>query len=168
MVNEEWKNLDFINCSNYEVSNLGRIRNIKTGKLLKGFLNRKVRPYRQVLLTDDEKNSKAPRVCRLVAILFVNNPEPDVKQFVDHIDGDTLNDVATNLRWVTRTENMANPVTRERLKESHIGISHPAWNKGIKTGPWNKPMSDEGKKNISEGVKQYWRNKKLNNNVKIL
>lgn len=164
MVIEEWKSLEFMNCSNYEVSNLGRVRNLKTGRFIKGFLNRKVRPYRQVSLTDDDKCPKAPRLCRLVAMLFVPNPEN--KEFVDHIDGDTLNDVATNLRWVTREENMNNPITIQRLKDSHIGQpGHTAWNKG-KTGlqvAWNKGLTkeeDERVESISTALKAYWKEKR--------
>lgn len=161
MVIEEWKNLSFVNCSKYEVSNLGRIRNIKTNKCLTGFLNRKKNPYRQVLLGNDNKETKALRVCRLVAMAFVDNPDPVNKIFVDHIDGDSLNDVYTNLRWVTRKENNNNPVTTKKISEALKGKpGHQAWNKGIKTGRWDKPMSDQGKRNIKEGHLRYWQKKR--------
>lgn len=161
MVIEEWKNLSFVNCSKYEVSNFGKIRNVQTGKCLTGFLNRKKNPYRQVLLGNDNKETKALRVCRLVAMAFVDNPDPANKIFVDHIDGDSLNDVYTNLRWVTRKENNNNPVTTKKISEALKGKpGHQAWNKGIKTGRWDKPMSDQGKRNIKEGHLRYWQKKR--------
>lgn len=65
---------------------------------------------------------------RGVAELFVPNPEN--KPEVDHIDGDQHNNMATNLRWVTSSENKKNPITRKRNSESHKGKE--AWNKDKK------------------------------------
>ena len=140
---EIWKNLEFIDCPGYEVSSLGRIRNIKKGNILKGFLNRKSHPYRQVIL-DVNGKAKSFRVGRLVAMAFVENPDPINKLFVDHIDGDSLNDVVGNLRWVTASENMQNPITKQRVKESHKGMKgHPAWNKGMTKEDYKKWKNGE-------------------------
>lgn len=39
---------------------------------------------------------------------------------IDHIDGDRLNNHPFNLRWVTRKENMNNPVTRKQHTKEHM------------------------------------------------
>jgi hypothetical protein len=36
---------------------------------------------------------------------------------IDHIDGNRLNNALSNLRCVTHTENMSNPITRTRLRK---------------------------------------------------
>jgi hypothetical protein len=42
---------------------------------------------------------------RLVALAFVENPDPVNKKFVNHKDGVKANNHYTNLEWVTKSEN---------------------------------------------------------------
>ena len=44
-------------------------------------------------------------VHRLVAEGYVNNPDPTIKKYVNHIDGDKSNFNLSNLEWVTLKEN---------------------------------------------------------------
>lgn len=58
-------------------------------------------------------------VHRMIAMAFVVNPlnRPEI----DHIDGNGLNNIASNLRWCNRSENNMNPIAIKRQSESHIG-----------------------------------------------
>lgn len=49
--------------------------------------------------------SKHHRLHRLVARYFVPNPDPAVDQYVDHINGNKLDNRAANLRWCSNLEN---------------------------------------------------------------
>lgn len=54
-------------------------------------------------------------VHRIVAELFIPNPEN--KQYIDHINTDKHDNRAENLRWVTNKENCNNPLTIKHLSE---------------------------------------------------
>lgn len=85
---------------NYEVSDAGEVRNVITGNVLKGGLDRC--GYCRVTLSD----RKVHKVHRLVALHFIENPEN--KPCVDHIDRDRTNNHVNNLRWATVSENNQN------------------------------------------------------------
>lgn len=69
-----------------------------------------------------KKNGKNIRhmyfIHRLIAELFVENPNPNEYNVVDHIDGNKLNNNPTNLRWTNQKGNCNNPITRQRNSES--------------------------------------------------
>ena len=95
----------------YQVSNLGNVKSLPKGdgngnreRLLKQEIVRtKQAKYNRVSLS---KNGKVTRyfVHRLVALLFIQNPEN--KPQVNHIDCNGQNNTVTNLEWVTGKENM--------------------------------------------------------------
>ena len=95
---EEWRVVN--GFSNYEVSNLGRVRSNTTGKILSQKIDR---GYNRVRLYD-EGRSQTKTVHRLVGTAFLD-PEPN-KCEINHIDGDKQNNSARNLEWCTRSENM--------------------------------------------------------------
>ncbi len=94
----------------YEVSNMGRVkslsrpvensqRNVKE-KFNKFHLKRD--GYHSVLLSKN-KIKKTISLHRIVAKAFLPNPE--FKKFVNHIDGNKLNNCLSNLEWVSSREN---------------------------------------------------------------
>lgn len=95
--NEKWANIE--EFQNYEVSNLGRVKNKKTGRILKPC---KCGGYVIVGLSSNCKGKTFP-VHRLVALAFISNPEN--KPHVNHIDKNPLNNTVNNLEWNTALEN---------------------------------------------------------------
>lgn len=84
----------------YEVSNLGRARHV-SGRLRKP----KVRDgYRFLTYCHNRQTRNAP-IARLVCIAF-HGVAPKGHE-VDHIDMDRGNDTASNLQWLTKSENLA-------------------------------------------------------------
>lgn len=109
MANIIWKDTEYYN---YEVSNTGLIRNKKTNKILKvrKRTHTKYAYYDMVVSVRYNNKSKIISVAREVAKAFVDNT--DNKPCVDHIDTDTTNNNASNLRWCTLKEILNNKNTR--------------------------------------------------------
>jgi hypothetical protein len=106
----------------YEVSNLGNIRSIargqgrRTGKLLTCWVT--AFGYRGVQLQVDKQNVSF-LVHTLVTEAFLG-PCPINKE-VDHIDGNKANNVVTNLRYLTRSENIQ--ARNERRKVAGLPLT---------------------------------------------
>ena len=88
---------------NYAVSTFGRVKNVITGKILKGSVNS--RGYLRINLCDDGV-MKTFTVHRLVACAFIKNPND--KECVDHKNNDKTNNHINNLRFATANENQHN------------------------------------------------------------
>lgn len=84
---------------NYEINRLGQIRNRRTGRILKPFDD--CRGYLRVSL--DGVNVK---LHILVARMFVKNPDPVHKTIVNHKKGNKHDPRASQLEWVTPSENV--------------------------------------------------------------
>ena len=85
---------------NYEVNNLGEVRNKKTNKTLKPGIN--TNGYEIVVLANKETR-KTEKVHRLVAKTFYD--VTDNTEIVNHIDGNKRNNNIRNLEWCTYSEN---------------------------------------------------------------
>lgn len=95
---ERWKKVK--GFPNYSVSDKGRVRDDKRDHIKARRVDR--RGYSDISLYDKGKEFHK-KVHRLVAEAFIDNPEE--KEFVNHIDGNKLNNSASNLEWVTCSEN---------------------------------------------------------------
>lgn len=85
--------------SDYDIYTDGRCFSHKTNKFLTPKMSAKYPTY-NLTLPDGKRQIK---VHRMVAEAFIPNPED--KQYVNHIDGDTHNFDVSNLEWVTASEN---------------------------------------------------------------
>ncbi len=77
--NECWRNISAY--LDYQVSNIGRVRNSSTRRILKPCI-RQAGGYHTVVLYNGKSGTRF-RVHRLVAQEFIDNPEE--KSFVDHV-----------------------------------------------------------------------------------
>lgn len=99
---EIWKTLpEKTYGKNYQVSNYGNVRNKETGKYLKLTLRS---GYSSCCFTVNKK-SLMRKIHKLVALLFVKNDDPDNKIWVNHINGNKLDNRAVNLEWCTPSQN---------------------------------------------------------------
>lgn len=85
-----------LTMDDYEITRSGHVINKNTGRILKGVPNNK--GYLRVCIV-----GKLRFIHRLVAEKYV--PNPLNKSQVNHIDGNKLNNSASNLEWVTNLEN---------------------------------------------------------------
>lgn len=100
----------------YQVSNLGRVKNLITGKILKQILQ-KTGYFSVILCKNGIKTLYL--IHRLVAEAFIPNPEN--KPCIDHINRVRNDNRIENLHWVTHKENMNNPLTKQFLSENKKG-----------------------------------------------
>lgn len=133
---KEWRPI--AGFSHYEVSNLGRIRSVThvvrrptKGSMVYKSVIRKPRAsnagYLRVGLVGDDGIRVQKPIHRAVAEAFI--PNPDNKCQVNHINGDKLDNRASNLEWATPSENSwhrANALGHHRdLTELHERKKRP-------------------------------------------
>ena len=125
---EIWKNIIGYE-DHYQVSNLGRVKALyrefvgKDGKLKK-YHERVLKPdlsgtsatkYQRVTLCKDN-TTKRFSIHVLVANAYI--PNVDNKPYINHMDNDSFNNIATNLEWCTHSENMIHAQKQGRLFDS--------------------------------------------------
>ena len=108
----EWRTI--LDYPSYEVSNQGQVR--RNGKILKNTINSK--GYETIVLWNNGIR-KLKKIHRLVAEAFI--PNPNQLKEVDHIDRNKTNNVVSNLRWTTRSENCFNT---HRHDTENYGITY--------------------------------------------
>ena len=133
----------------YQVSNLGRVRSLDKyrngrngakvycrGRILKPFKSGTAN-YLSIALGREKKEY----IHRLVAISFIQNPLN--KKEVDHINCDITDNTVDNLRWVTRKENLNNPITKKRNSASRKGWYQPKGKENNKSKTVYQMLNDK-------------------------
>ena len=155
---EIWKNVPIKGYEqHYQVSNFGRVRSlpqiIKHSTYFEKYNGciRSTKLYGKYLQLCLSVNGKRKDVLihRLVAIAFI--PNPLNKPQINHIDGVKANNYATNLEWVTPSENIKHSFTVLNRKGNNLGKT------GIKA-ICNKRVNQYSKNN--EFISSYYSLKK--------
>ena len=120
---------------NYAVSNLGNVKNIKTNKTIKALIDS--HGYYFINLYDSGIRKKEC-IHRLVAKAFLQ--QIHLKDVIDHIDGNKLNNTINNLRRVNYAENSYNQKIGKNNTSGQKGISYIP-----KTNKWQARITFEGK-----------------------
>ena len=120
-MNEIYKNCYF--DERYKISNLGNIKRIKSNGdeiIIKcSILNKnKSHPYKYIQVQKQGKR-KNYLIHRLVAFAFCDN-HSDINNVCDHIDRNTFNNNASNLRWGTQKDNMNNCCDNKTKEQKRI------------------------------------------------
>lgn len=106
---ERWKKID--GYDNYSVSDMGRVRNDVTGKVLK--CSPDTDGYQKVMLYPGKKTMK---VHRLVAFAFI--PNPDNLPQVNHKNEDKTDNRASNLEFCTAKYNNSYGTHMKHVREN--------------------------------------------------
>jgi hypothetical protein len=91
---EEYRKINdtYFNDKPFEISNLGNIKNTKTGNIRTPFKGR---------IQIESTSRKTISVARMVALTFLTEKDIDYsKRKVKHIDGDINNNHVDNLAWL--------------------------------------------------------------------
>ena len=120
---------------NYSISNLGNVKNNKTGRVLKHVINNN--GYYKVSLCSDG-NIYQKLIHKLIAESFITNPYN--KQFVDHINNNKLDNNVRNLRYVTNQENSMNSKLSSKNTSNYKGVYYRKDSK-----KWEAKIGNNGK-----------------------
>lgn len=152
----EWRKIDGI--ENYEFSFNGKdalcksLNYQRTGcqQLLSNKPSQKTGYINWVLRINGKSVTKQAGVWIAMAFPELVENEYFEGAQIDHKDTDRQNNHPSNLRWVSRSGNMLNPLTRKHLSE---------WQKGEKSYMWGRHLSEETKLKLSKmrsGENCYW------------
>lgn len=138
MQKEIWKPIkDFE--TKYEISNKGRIRNLRTGNILK--MTNQYGDYFRIVLYDEAKK-KSCYIHRLVAEHFIDNPYK--YPCINHKDLNKQNNDASNLEWCTYSYNSKDAI----LKGANTMSGFNKYNKNKFKNKYGKIFQCDRDKNV--------------------
>ena len=109
-IDEQWRTVTRNN--NYLVSNMGRVSNERTGRILKGCIT--THGNFTIVNLYKKAEMKTHYIHHLVAEAFLEKPEVDRDLVIAHTDNDTTNNEHANLRYMT--------VSQRQLSKSKMSI----------------------------------------------
>jgi len=116
----------------------GNITYVTKDKLLKQSVDSVGYPYVNL---SDYKKQKTFRVHQLIAVAFLNHtPDKHKGLVIDHIDGNKLNNMITNLQLITNKKNTSKD--RKNKTSKYTGVS---WHK--QSNKWLAQFKENGKVN---------------------
>jgi len=107
----EWKST-YIFPNHYQISNDGRVKSVRSGKILKPKISGA--GYHRVNLSVNGK-VRSVFVHRLVAMAFIENPSN--KPTVNHINENKTDNRVENLEWATNAEQNSHGTRTERARK---------------------------------------------------
>lgn len=130
----------------YQISNVGNVKNIKTGRILRPFKN-----TQGYLCLNLFKNGtkRTARVHRLVAQSFIPNPQ-NLPQ-VNHKDEIRTNNVVGNLEWCDAQYNNNYGTRTKRSAESHQKPILQFDKNGLYLREWSSATKASERLNIPQG-----------------
>lgn len=106
------------NFTNYSISDDGIIKNIKTNKILKNYIDTK--GYLMVKLYNEQyKKGKPFRIHILVVQNFLLDRYDKKELKINHIDGNKLNNSIENLELITQKENIHHAIKNKLIKKKY-------------------------------------------------
>lgn len=109
------------------VSSFGRVKNIKTGTIYKGKVNKNnyIEVQMPYLPGDETKLRKVYKVHQLIAEAFCEKEDSSINMLVDHKDGCKYNNYYKNLRYLSLSQNskyLPNGPRSKRIDRNNVPV----------------------------------------------
>lgn len=132
---EIWKDIEDYKGI-YQVSSFGRVKSLDRVNIDRYFKGRILKQYREKLgycRVSLIKNGKTKNflVHRLIAFAFIENPNPEKFDMIDHKNGVRYDNRIENLRWLNNRENVTDGYRRKDTTSNFVGVY---WN--TQKGKW--------------------------------
>lgn len=140
----------------YQISNYGDVWDVKNQVRLNPVLNH--HGYYEVKLTNQYGKRVVESIHRLVALTWVDNPNPKEFNCVNHKDENKTNNYYENLEWCTRGYNVSYSMKGKPKSPEHVEkmrANYEVMWKIHKHPMLGKKQSEESIKKNSESNKQY-------------